>query len=219
MKKRPQEPEPAGGPPPAKDAAGAAAAPARAPEPTPASRAEAEAIAAEHSRLVAENARLAAELDLAKQRLLESAADLDNQAKRFARERQVVREEAVVRTAREMIEVLDNLDRVVAAVGEAERSSPLVQGVIATQSLFVDKLRGLGVEAVAALGLPFDPFQHEALFEEPRADLPPGTVVGEILRGWRTANQLVRAAKVRVSRAPAPDAALPPSTDGAGTES
>ena len=189
MKKRPHEHETASEPPPDEEPSARAADPAAAHDD-------------ETARLAAENERLRGELELVKQRLLEAAADLDNQAKRFARERPVVREEAVVRTAREMIEVLDNLDRVVAAVAPDERSSPLVQGVIATQALFVDKLRALGVESIPARDLQFDPFQHEALAEEERDDVAPGTIVDEISRGWRTANQLVRAAQVRVARAP-----------------
>jgi len=149
----------------------------------------------------AENARLAGENELLKQRLLEAAADLDNQTKRFARERQVVRDEIVARTAREMIEVLDNLDRVIESIPEADRAGAISAGVEAIRTLFADKLRGLGVVRIEALDRPFDPFEHEALAEEERDDVPAGTVVAEIAAGYRMGSQLVRAARVRVSRA------------------
>jgi molecular chaperone GrpE len=156
----------------------------------------------------ADDARLAAELEAArklaqqlKHQTLELAADLDNQAKRFARERQVVREEIVTRFAREMIEVLDNLDAVVRSMSEEERASPLGKGVALTQVVFLEKLKSFGVERIEAEGRPFDPAWHEAMRETPRADVAPGTVLAEWTRGYRLGGKLVRAAKVEVARA------------------
>jgi len=156
----------------------------------------------------ADDARLAAELEAArklaqqlKHQTLELAADLDNQAKRFARERQVVREEIVTRFAREMIEVLDNLDAVVRSMSEEERASPLGKGVALTQVVFLEKLKSFGVERIEAEGRPFDPAWHEAMRETPRADVAPGTVLAEWTSGYRLGGKLVRAAKVEVARA------------------
>jgi len=136
-----------------------------------------------------------------KHQSLELAADLDNQAKRFARERQVVREEITSRFAREMIEVLDNLDSVVRSLTDAERASPLGHGVVLTQVVFLEKLKSFGVEPIDAVGQPFDPRWHEAILEAPRDDVPPGTVTTELTRGYRLGGKLVRAAKVEVARA------------------
>ena len=153
---------------------------------------------------LAEARRAAQQLKL---KSLELAADLDNQAKRFARERQVVREEITTRFAREMIEVLDNLDAVVKSMGDAERASPLGQGVALTQVVFLEKLKSFGVERIEAEGLPFDPAWHEAMRETERADVAPGTVLNEWTRGYRLGGKLVRAAKVEVAKAPAESAA------------
>lgn len=153
--------------------------------------------------LAAEIARLEGEVRQLKERLLQSHADLDNQAKRFGRERQVVRDEITARVAREMIEVLDNLDLVLQSLPERERATPLAQGVSLTRVVFLEKLRAFGIEPIEPLHAPFNPFHHEALFEEERSDVAPGTVVGEISRGYRMGAQLVRAAKVRVAKAPA----------------
>ncbi|MBL8843437.1 MAG: nucleotide exchange factor GrpE [Planctomycetes bacterium] len=164
--------------------------------------------------LAAEIARLEGEVRQLKERLLQSHADLDNQAKRFGRERQVVRDEITARVAREMIEVLDNLDLVLQSLPEGERATPLAQGVALTRVVFLEKLRAFGIEPIEPLHQPFNPFHHEALFEEVRADVAPGTVVGEISRGYRMGAQLVRAAKVRVAKAPAGDGAA----DGGAAE-
>jgi molecular chaperone GrpE len=154
------------------------------------------------------DARLVAELEAArklaqqlKHQTLELTADLDNQAKRFARERQVVREEIVTRFAREMIEVLDNLDSVVRSMSDEERASPLGKGVALTQVVFLEKLKSFGVERIEAEGRPFDPAWHEAMRETPRADVAPGTVLAEWTSGYRLGGKLVRAAKVEVARA------------------
>lgn len=138
-----------------------------------------------------------------KHQTLELRADLDNQAKRFARERQVVREEIVMRLAREMIEVLDNLDLVVASLAPAERETPLAQGVELTRSVFLEKLKSFGVEPIEAIGRPFDPAWHESLFETESGAQPPGTILSELTRGWRLGTKVVRAAKVEIAKAPA----------------
>jgi len=138
-----------------------------------------------------------------KHQSLELAADLDNQAKRFARERQVVREEITSRFAREMIEVLDNLDSVVRSLIDAERASPLGHGVELTQVVFLEKLKSFGIEPIDAVGQPFDPRWHEAILEAPRDDVPAGTVTTELTRGYRLGGKLVRAAKVEVAKATA----------------
>ena len=180
-----QEREPAREPGSARDDASAAAESA----PTPDSRDD-------------EIAKLKDQVAQLKQRVLESAAELDNQAKRFARERPVVRDEIVVKTAREMLEVIDNLDRTLASVPPERAADPFIQGVAAIRAQFEDKLRGLGVERVIALNERFDPFQHEAISEVPRDDVAPGTIVDEVVSGWRMGSQLVRASKVRIARAP-----------------
>ena len=161
----------------------------------------------------AEIARLEAEAKELREKLLLAAAERDNQAKRFGRERQVVRDEITARMAREMIEVLDNLDLVLQSIPEAERDTPLAQGVLLTRVVFLEKLRGFGVEPIEPLMKPFSPFHHEAVFEEERGDVAPGTVVGEITRGYRMGGQLVRAAKVRVAKA---KTAAPPKESAAG---
>jgi len=112
-----------------------------------------------------------------------------------------VREEITSRFAREMIEVLDNLDSVVRSLTDAERASPLGHGVVLTQVVFLEKLKSFGVEPIDAVGQPFDPRWHEAILEAPRDDVPPGTVTTELTRGYRLGGKLVRAAKVEVAKA------------------
>jgi molecular chaperone GrpE len=175
-----------------------APAPAPAPEAAgpPAPTAAADEAAAEIARLAAENERLLG-------RLLETTADLDNQAKRFARERQVVRDEITLRVVREILPALDNLDRLERLIPQERRDEPFEHGVLLTRMLLLDKLRALGVEPIEAVGRPFDPFLHEAMTEETTREAAPGTVLAELAPGYRIGGQLVRATRVRVARAPA----------------
>lgn len=148
-----------------------------------------------------------------KHQTLELTADLDNQAKRFARERQVVREEIVMRLAREMIEVLDNLDLVVASLSEKERAEPLARGVELTRSVFLEKLRSFGVEPIESIGRRFDPQWHESLFETETTEQPPGTILSELTRGYRLGTKVVRASKVEIAKAPASTKSAAPDRD------
>lgn len=173
-------------------------------EPPAAEKAAAEPAApARVDALEKELAEARALVQQSRHQALELRADLDNQAKRFARERQVVREEIVMRLAREMIEVLDNLDLVVASLSQAERATPLAQGVELTRSVFLEKLKSFGVEPIESVGRPFDPAWHESLFETETGGKPPGTVLSELTRGWRLGTKVVRAAKVEIAKAPA----------------
>jgi molecular chaperone GrpE len=160
-----------------------------------------DALANDLARANAEVDRVLEETKILKQRLLEATADLDNQAKRFARERQVVRDEITVRVVRELLPVLDNLDLIEQSIPAQRRQETLEQGILLARLAFLDKLRGLGVEPMDAVGKPFDPFQHEAVTELERADVPPRTVVAEMTRGYRMGAVVVRAAKVAVSKA------------------
>jgi hypothetical protein len=70
-----------------------------------------------------------------------------------------------------------------------------------TQSLykqFADTLKGLGVEAVATVGAPFDPEVHDAIMREPSDEVPDGTVLMEFRKGFRMGERLLRPAMVKV---------------------
>ncbi len=146
------------------------------------------------------------ERDNFKDKWLRSVAELENFRKRTRREMAQSRERAMGDLAGRMIEVLDNLDRALDAIPDDQRETELTRGVEMVRTQFLDQLRGAGVEPLDPSGKPFDPHFHEALLEEPREDMEPGTVIEELIRGYRMGEVLVRASKVRVSKAPAPNA-------------
>ncbi|MGH9362582.1 MAG: nucleotide exchange factor GrpE [Thermoanaerobaculia bacterium] len=155
----------------------------------PAPAAGAAATAAEADELRAENREL-------RERLLRAHADFENLRKRTERERQEQRRYALFDTMRELIAVVDNLERALAAGGAAE---DLKTGVELILKQLRELLRRHGVTAVEALGRPFDPAEHEAVSREEDAAVSSPLVTAELQRGYRMHDRLLRPAMVRVS--------------------
>lgn len=135
------------------------------------------------------------------ERLLRSAADLENFKKRAAREREEIQRFGIERVLKDLLPVLDDLDR---ALASAQADDPLVKGVTLVRTGFEQALARHGVKAFSALGQPFDPTLHEAIVQVPSAEAEPGTVVLEHARGFTLHDRLVRPAMVGVSTAPPP---------------
>jgi molecular chaperone GrpE len=142
-----------------------------------------------------------AERDAAKEQLLRVAAEFDNYRKRTAREAVQLRQTAAANLLRDLLPVLDNLER--ALEHTADKSDGLAQGVDMILKQLKDLLSGAGAEPIGAVGQPFDPQVHEALAHQPSDAHPPDTVVLEYQRGYRLGDQVLRAAKVVVSSGPA----------------
>ena len=98
-----------------------------------------------------------------------------------------------------LLEVLDNLERALAAAGSARNPEALQQGIEMTVGLFRSKLRSLGVESIEVLNRPFDPHEGQATatVQVTSPDLD-GIVVDEVARGYRMGDQMIRPAEVRV---------------------
>jgi molecular chaperone GrpE len=133
------------------------------------------------------------------ERLLRAAADLDNYKKRAAREREEVQRFGVERLVKDLLPVVDNLDRALAA---APADDPLAEGVRLVRAALEQALAKHGVVGFSALGERFDPAVHEALMQVPTGDQAPGTVVLEHARGFKLNDRLVRPAMVGVAVEP-----------------
>lgn len=144
---------------------------------------------------------LAAERDALRDQLLRARAEFDNYRKRVSRDMEQLRKTAAEALIRDMLPVVDNLER---ALAHAEdKNNPLVQGVEMVTKQFADLLSGRGLEPVAAMGIPFDPNVHEALAYQPSEEHPENTVMLEYERGYKLGDQVLRPAKVVVSSGPA----------------
>jgi molecular chaperone GrpE len=136
------------------------------------------------------------------ERQLRAVADLDNYKKRAAREREEAEKFAIGKLLKELLPVLDNLDRALEHAAATAAEGPLATGVQATRKLFDDILGKFGVKSFSAKGQPFDPNRHEAMQQIPTSEVPPGTVAKEIVRGYLLNDRLLRPALVGVAVAP-----------------
>lgn len=123
-------------------------------------------------------------------------ADFDNYRKRADRERQEIRRYALMEPLRDLLEVVDNLERAVAAGGSAD---DLRQGVELTLRQLGEVLRRHGVQPVHADGRPFDPTVHEAVSRQESAQVDEPTVAAELQKGYTLHERLVRPARVVVA--------------------
>jgi molecular chaperone GrpE len=152
--------------------------------------------------LAAELKRLEGELAAEHDRLLRTAADLDNFRKRVARERDDAARHAAGPVVKDLLPAVDNLERALAA---APPDDPLAEGVRMVLRQVEEALARHGVQPQSALGATFDPALHEALATVTSADAVPGSVVAEHGRAWLHHGRLLRPAMVAVAGpAPAP---------------
>ena len=143
------------------------------------------------------------------ERCLRLAADLENYRKRATREREEVLKFGIEKLLKDLLPVVDGLDRALAA---AAADDPLREGVKLVRATFEQTLGRHGVTGFSAMGAKFDPAQHEALLQVPTREQPPGTVVLEHARGFKLNDRLVRPAMVGVAVEPPPDAPAGSST-------
>jgi molecular chaperone GrpE len=151
-------------------------------------------------------AALEAERNEIKDRMLRIAADFENWKKR-ARKDQTDGEARVKEgVLKDMLEVVDNLERATSAYVNAENGSvdgaAVLKGVNLVLRLFQGKLERYGVKSFEVKGEPFDPRLHEAISKIPTDEVPPGSVAAEMQKGYRIGDKLLRPAIVAVAVAP-----------------
>lgn len=134
---------------------------------------------------------------------LRERADLENARKRHQRDREEAIRFANDRLLKEMVPVLDNLER---AVGHAEQgnddSQGLLEGVNMTINQFRKVLEDFGVKPINALGEDFDPNLHQAMGQVESQEQAPNTVVSEFQKGYLLHDRLLRPSLVMVAKAP-----------------
>jgi molecular chaperone GrpE len=137
-----------------------------------------------------------------KDRWLRAEAEIQNTRRRAARDRDEAVRTSEDRILLDLIEVLDDLERALAALAPEQADAAWAQGVALTAQRLREALSRRGVAAIEAVGQPFDPTLHEALLEVPAAEgIAPGAVAQEVLRGYRRGDRALRAARVVVTKA------------------
>lgn len=126
-------------------------------------------------------------------------ADFENYQKRMQREREQDRKYAFGPLALDLLPILDNLERAVAAASQAGDTGPLVQGVAMVVTQFLELLKRHGITRMDCEGKPFDPNLHQAVMQKPTDQVEPNTVVQVIEQGFMNQDRVLRPAKVIVS--------------------
>jgi molecular chaperone GrpE len=139
-------------------------------------------------------------------RLLRTTADFDNFRKRATREKQEAIKYANESLLAKLVTVLDNFDMALAATASApgEAAQSLQAGVGMIHQQFKAVLTESGLEEVDATGKTFDPNLHEAVSQQESADVPEGSVVMQLRKGYKLRDRLIRPATVIVAKQPSP---------------
>ena len=142
-----------------------------------------------------------------KDRMLRAMAESDNVRRRAQRDAEDRVRYANESLLRELIPVLDNLDRALASARAAKGAEGVVAGVELIQRELLRVLERAGVSRYSAVGQPFDPTRHEAIARVVSGDAAPDTVVSETAPGYVLQGRVLRPALVAVAAAPDEDAA------------
>ncbi|MFC6439692.1 nucleotide exchange factor GrpE [Bowmanella sp. JS7-9] len=147
----------------------------------------------------------AAEAKLAEQKdsVLRALADAENTKRRAEGEVDKARKFALEKFAGELLPVLDNLERAIAAGNpDDDAVKPLLEGVELTLKTFISAIGKFNVETVDPQGQPFNPELHQAMSMVENGDVAPNTVIAVMQKGYTLNGRLLRPAMVMVSRAP-----------------
>ena len=132
-------------------------------------------------------------------------ADLENYKKRAVSELDETRERANAQLLLKLIGVSDDFNRALDYIPEDASDDGWVEGLRLTQRGIENVMQTEGLSRIeAAIGQPFDVYEHEAVFFEPTDEVGEGTVVRVVRNGYKLKNRVLRAAQVSVAQAPRP---------------
>jgi len=133
-------------------------------------------------------------------RLIRVTADFDNYKKRILKEKQEFLKYSNERLIKEIIPVIDNIERAIESAQSSSEAKSIVDGLKLILNQLLKTLSREGVVVIESKGEKFDPLIHEAISQIPSKDYPPNTVIEEQLKAYLLNKKLIRAAKVIVSR-------------------
>ena len=147
------------------------------------------------------------EVAQSKDRLLRLAAEMENLRKRTEREKAEATLYAATNFARDLLTVADNLRRALEALPQDEREHAgeieknLIAGVEVTERELANVFQRHGIRRLETVGQKFDPNFHQAIYEVPTSEKPPGIVMQEMQAGYAVGDRCLRPAMVGVSKA------------------
>ena len=149
---------------------------------------------------------------------LRQLADTRNLQQRAQREKAEAIKYAEADFARELLVILDDLERTQESARNAENVQAVADGVRIVYEHYLKVLKGRQIEPIEALGQPFDPSLHEAMLQQPSDEYAAGTVMQELARGYKMHERVLRASRVIVSSGPAQESGENAEAPSAGSE-
>jgi len=143
--------------------------------------------------------KLRLELTAAKDRELRAHAELDNYRKRAARELDERLRYANLSLLRDLLPVLDNVDRAIEAAEKSADANALLEGFKMVSQQLGDVLKNHHCTRIEALHTPFDPNVHHAVMQQPSEEHPANTVLMVTQNGYQLHDRVVRPSQVIVS--------------------
>lgn len=140
------------------------------------------------------------ELNDLKDQLLRTMADFQNFRKRAQQDKVFTQKIASENLVRDLLPVLDNFERTVAASDGGATIESIVEGVRMVHKQMMSVLAQRNLERIKTVGEAFDPEFHEAIGTEVRDDVEDGTITVELEAGYRMADRTIRPARVRVAK-------------------
>jgi molecular chaperone GrpE len=131
---------------------------------------------------------------------LRICADFENYKKRSMKEQMESAKYANERILKELLPVIDNLERAILHSKETSDLKGLVEGVELTCKQFLDSLGRFGVKVVQSVGEPFDPSRHQALGQVETDKHDENIVIDELQKGYLLEDRMLRPALVNISR-------------------
>ncbi|MBI5705788.1 MAG: nucleotide exchange factor GrpE [Armatimonadetes bacterium] len=147
-------------------------------------------------------AKLTEERDLAKDQLLRAMAEMQTQRRRLMAEKEAFAKVANEDLIRDLLPVLDNFERTLAAAKTGASLEALIEGVSLVDRQLRTVLETRDFKRIATEGVLFDPNLHEAVVAEETEEHPEGTILLELSPGYQLAETVIRPSKVKVAKGP-----------------
>lgn len=132
-------------------------------------------------------------------KLVRQMAEFDNFRKRTEKEKQQMYGIGAADVIEKLLPVVDNFERGLAAMTEEEKSTSFAQGVELVYKQLMTTLEGLGVTAIEAVGVEFNPDFHNAVMQAPSEEYESGIVTQELQKGYLYKDKVVRHSMVMVA--------------------
>jgi len=133
-------------------------------------------------------------------RYMRAYAEMDNVKKRAAKEREELAKFANESLIKELLPVVDSLDKALDHGKEGANLTEIIKGIEMTRKGLMDTLKKAGLTEVEAVGKPFDPHFHEAISKQPDDTLPANHVIMEMQKGYLLNGRLIRPSVVVISQ-------------------